>query len=66
MAQWLRTHLPMQETWVQSLLWKIPHATQQLSPCATTSEPVLDGLGDATTEPLRPIDCALQQEKPLQ
>ena len=38
-AQWLRICLPMQGTWVQSLVGKIPHATEQLSPCATTTEP---------------------------
>ena len=40
-AQWLRIRLPMQgiqgfEPWSG----KIPHAAEQLSPCATTSEPV--------------------------
>ena len=29
----------MQGTWVQSLIQKIPHAVQQLSPCALTTEP---------------------------
>ena len=37
MIKWLRVHLPMQGTWVQSLIW-IPHATEQLSPWATTTE----------------------------
>ena len=32
-------HLPMQRTWVQSLLWEILHTMEQLSPCATASEP---------------------------
>ena len=31
---------------------KIPHAVEQLSPCATTTEPVLWSLGTATTEPM--------------
>ena len=39
-AQWLRIHLPMQghgfEPWSE-----IPHAAEQLSPCATTTEPAL-------------------------
>ena len=41
-AQWIRTHLPMQmrcafNRWSE----KIPHALEQLSPCATATEPVL-------------------------
>ena len=39
-VQWSRICLPMQGTWVQSLAQKIPHAMGQLSPCATTTEPV--------------------------
>ena len=39
-AQWLRICLPMRGTWVQALVWKIPHAGEQLCPC-TTTEPVL-------------------------
>ena len=31
---------------------KIPHAAQQLSPCAITTEPVLQSPGAATTEPM--------------
>ena len=41
MAQWLRIHLPMQGTRVQSLVWENPHAAEQLSPCTTTTEPAL-------------------------
>ena len=41
-AQWLRIHLPMEGTRVQSLVREeIPHAAEQLSPCATTTEPAL-------------------------
>ena len=40
-AQGLRIRLPMQGTWVQALVWEDPHATEQLSPCATTTEPAL-------------------------
>ena len=39
MVQWLKIHLPMQRTWVQSLGWEILHAVEQLSPYATTTEP---------------------------
>ena len=40
-AKWIRICLPMQETWVPSLVWKIPHALEQLSLCTTTTESVL-------------------------
>ena len=33
-VQWLRIHLPVQETWVPGIF----HASGQLSPCATTAE----------------------------
>ena len=29
----------MQGTWVRALVWKIPHAAEQLGPCATNTEP---------------------------
>ena len=38
---------------------------EQLSLCATNSEPMLQGLGAATIEDLVPTARALQQEKPL-
>ena len=38
-AQWLRIHLPMQGTQFEPCSGKIPHAVEQLSPCATTTEP---------------------------
>ena len=40
-AQWLRIHLPVQGTWVQSLgpRAKILYASGQLSPCVSTTEP---------------------------
>ena len=40
-VQWLKIHLPMQETWVRSLVREnstCPHALGQLSPCTTTTE----------------------------
>ena len=49
-AQWLRIHLPMQGTRVQSL--KIPHAAEQLSPCVTTTEPALWSPRATITEPV--------------
>ena len=50
---------------------KIPHASEQLSLCTTTIEPVLWSPGAATTNPWAtaaesqaPRACALQPEKP--
>ena len=40
-AQWLRIRLPMQGHGFEPWSGKIPHATDQLNPCATTTEPVL-------------------------
>ena len=45
---------------------KIPHATEQLSPCATTTEPALWSSCATTTEARAPRARAPQQEKPLQ
>ena len=39
-AQWLRICLPMQGHRFEPWSRKIPHATEQLSLCATTTEPV--------------------------
>ena len=46
---------------VQSLSRNIPHAAEQLSPCTTTMEFVLQSLRATTTEAWAP--CAQQQEK---
>ena len=40
----------MQETRIRSLLLKISHASEQLSPCAATAEPVLQSLGATTAD----------------
>ena len=40
-AQWVRIRLPVQGTGFDPWSGKIPHTTEQLSPCATTTEPVL-------------------------
>ena len=40
--------------------------TEQLSPCATTTEPVLYSLRATTTEARAPTAHAPQREKPLQ
>ena len=62
MVQWLRIRLPMQGTRVRALVRKIPHAAEQLSPCATTTEPVLTNLRATTTEACAPRARALQRE----
>ena len=40
-AQWLRIRLSMQGTPFNPWSRKIPHGAEQLSPCATTTEPAL-------------------------
>ena len=40
-AQWLRVRLPVQGHGFEPWSGKIPHAMEQLSPCATTTEPAL-------------------------
>ena len=37
-VQWLRIHLPMQGSGFEPWSGKNPHAAEQLSPCATTTE----------------------------
>ena len=63
-AQWLRILLPMQGTRVQALARKILHATEQLSPCTTTTESELQSPRATTTEAHAPRTRAPQQEKP--
>ena len=65
-VQWLRICLPMQGTRVQALVREDPTCTEQLSPCATTTEPVLWSPQATTTEAHVPRARAPQQEKPLQ
>ena len=50
MIQWLRIHLPMKGTWVQSLVRE--QATGQQSLCATATEPVCSGAHTTTGEKL--------------
>ena len=40
-VQWLRTCLPVQGTWVLSLVWEDATSHGQLSLCAETTEPKL-------------------------
>ena len=40
-VQWLRIRLPMQGTWVQALVQEDPTCREQLSLCATATEPAL-------------------------
>ena len=65
-AQWLRIHLPMQGTWVQSLVWED-------STCHRATKPVRHNYWACTLEPTShnywartPRACAPQQEKPPQ
>ena len=74
-VQWLRVHLPMQETWFNPWSGKIPHAVEQLSLCTTSTEPVHHKYWACAPQVLSPCAAtaeahvpgahALQQEKPL-
>ena len=73
MAQWLRVCLPMQGTWVQSLVWKDFIHYEAAKPIATTTEAcALESRScnyrahTATAEACAPTACAPQQEKPPQ
>ena len=78
MVHWIRIHLPMQGTRVQSLVQEnphIPHATEQLSLCAATKPVCLNyrvrllqllSPRAAINEARAPTACAPQQEKPPQ
>ena len=60
-VQWIRIHLPMQGTWVQSLVLED-------STCRGAPKPVSHDYWDSaeTTEAREPRACALQQEKSWQ
>ena len=63
-VQFLRTHLPVQGTWVQSLVWDDSTCLGTTKPqnyWAHAPEPLV-----ATTEPTHPRACAPQREKPQQ
>ena len=64
-AQWLRIRLPVQGTRVRPLV-REDHATEQLSPCATTTEPAFSSPQATTAEARAPRAHAPQQEKPPQ
>ena len=49
-----------------SLVFGIPNVPEQLSPCATTTEPVFYSLGATTAKALIPRAHTLQQEKSQQ
>ena len=51
--QWISIHVPMQGHRFDPWSGKIPHATEQLSPCAKNTDPVFQSLQAATTEPTR-------------
>ena len=65
-AQWLRICLPMQRTRFDPWSGKIPHASEQLSPCATATEPPCYNYWSpcaATTEARVPRARAPQQKE---
>ena len=43
---------------------KIPHAAEQINPCATTTEPVLQSPEPQLLKPTHPRACSVQGEKP--
>ena len=73
-VQWIRIHLPMQGIWIDNWSGKLPQTTEQLSLCATNTEPAPQNPRAATTETIllktteahAPRACGLQQEKPPQ
>ena len=58
------TSLGVQWTRVRSLVQENPSASEQPSPCSTTSEPLLQSPGAASTEARAPRGHTQQQEKP--
>ena len=48
---WIKIHLPLQGTQVQPLVWEDAYTTEQLSLCATTTEPMLWSLCFAKEKP---------------
>ena len=74
MVQWLRIHLPLQGTWVQSLVREDPTCRGATKPLGHNScglhsracKPQLLSPHDTTTEARVPRVRALQQEKPPQ
>ena len=61
---WLRIGLPMQETWVWSLVGEEdPTCCGVTKPCIETTEPVLSSLG---TEASEPTSCCWSVHNPLQ
>ena len=50
-AQWIRIHLLMQGHGFDPWSGKVPHATEQVTPCTTTTEPALYSSHATTTEP---------------
>ena len=73
-AQWLRTRLPMQETWVRALLWEAPTCCGATKPVhhnywACAPEPASHNYWACAPQLLKPTcsrACAPQQEKPPQ
>ena len=68
MIQWLRIHLPMQGTWVPSLVGEYPTCHRATKPvpvaCATTTEPELSARELQVLKPTCPGDRAAKRESP--
>ena len=73
-AQWLRIHLPMQETWVQSLIWEDPKCRRAPKPMSHKYWACALEHGNHNhrahmlhlLKAVWPRACTQQQEKPLQ
>ena len=73
-VQWFRIRLPVQGTWIQSLVWEDSHmpqsnysgAPQLLSLHSRAHEPQLLSPHAITTEACVPRACVPQQQKPPQ
>ena len=61
-VQWIRIHLPMLRTQVQTLVWKILHASGQLSSWATTAEACVPRVQVPKREKLQEAACTTQRE----
>ena len=67
LVQWIRIRLPMQGTWVQSLVQEDSTCNEQLSPGTTTTEPASHKYSAYVPQQARaPRAWAPQQEKPPQ
>ena len=67
MVQWLRIHLPMLETQVQSLDWEDPTCSRATKLMGHNYRSLRSGARELQLQkPMCPRACALQPEKPPQ